>query len=226
MNESPQYEAFRAFARAEIRALVLEAKNDLKEILTREAPKAPGLNIDDLERRVWEKVVAKIPAAPTFEQPKDGKDAVGIAGVTMRSGDLVVRLSDGTEQNVGRVAGEKGDKGDRGDDGDDGKDSTAKGDKGDAGEPGTDGVATEAEIDAKIEARFADMQTRSLADYHKRTYEKGTSYKRGDLTVWDGTTWLAMSDTKEVPGTSPDWQQFAKKGRDGRDRTDKGPYSK
>lgn len=39
MSESPQYEAFRAFAREVIALEVLKAKTELKEILTREAPK-------------------------------------------------------------------------------------------------------------------------------------------------------------------------------------------
>lgn len=48
MSDSPQYEAFRAFARSEIAFQVERAKTELKETLTREAPKViegpPGKN--------------------------------------------------------------------------------------------------------------------------------------------------------------------------------------
>jgi len=101
--------------------------------------------------------------------------------------------------------------------GKDGRDGI-DGKPGEPGARGADGIGTREALDEWFEQRIAEVQTRNLADYHKRTFVNGTSYKRGDLTVWDGTTWLAMADTTAVPGTSPDWQQFAKKGRDGRDR--------
>lgn len=197
MDESPQYEAFRAFARATISLEVVKATQPLHEEIR-------SLRTQ-LETRSAQQPIAGPPG-------KDGRD--GTDGKDGRDG------KDGAPGALG-VPGERGTDGLAGASGKDGRDGVdgRAGAPGEKGERGVDGIATREEIEEIVEKRFADVQTRSLADYHKRTYEKGTSYKRGDLAVWDGTTWLAMSDTTAVPGTSPDWQQFAKKGRDGRDRT-------
>lgn len=153
------------------------------------------------------------------ENGKDGTNGRGIARAEVReAGDLIFLYTDGTEQNVGRIVGEKGK------DGVDGKDAVAVDGKdgkdgldGKDGERGADGIASQEEIESLIETRFADVQTRTLADFHQRTFAPGTNYKRGGVVAWSGATWLAMADTGATPGTSPDWQLLAKQGRDGRD---------
>lgn len=205
MSDSPQYEAFRAFAQAHIDLAVLKATEPLKEEIrslrttleTRSAPQGiagpPG------------------PKGDAGERGADGKN-----GVDGKDG------APGTNGKDGAI-------GERGVDGLNGKDgapSTVPGPKGDTGERGADGIATREEIEEVVERQVRGLQFRNLIDYHRGTYERGASYKTSDIAVWDGGTWIAATDTTAVPGTSADWKQFAKKGRDGRDRTDRGPYSK
>lgn len=111
--------------------------------------------------------------------------------------------------------GPQGEKGERGADGLQGRDGAP----GPQGERGADGIASRAELEELIEQRFAEVQTRTWADLHQRTFVRGTRYKKGAMVAWSGGTWGAMEDTETVPGTSPDWQLIAKQGRDGRDRT-------
>jgi hypothetical protein len=235
----------REFIREAVAHEVLRAKVDLKDTLTREAPKE--LNVDELERRVLAKIEPKVPVPQVFEKPKDGRDAVGIAGVTMRSGDLILRLSDGTEHNVGRVIGEKGDKGDRGEngkdstvagdkgekgdtgergvmglsgtngkDGSDGLPSIVPGSKGDKGERGADGIATREELESIIEELRADVQVRTFADVYQGVYENNKQYTRGLLTTWGGSLWLSQVGTRSKPGENGDWKLVAKRGSDGK----------
>ena len=88
-------------------------------------------------------------------------------------------------------------------------------------DPRNQGLSQRVEYGGRIE-RFlglaAEINVRTWADYHQRTFERGASYKKGALVAWDSSTWIAMADTAAVPGTSPDWQMIAKRGRDGRDR--------
>jgi hypothetical protein len=77
----------------------------------------------------------------------DGKDGVGIADLRMVEGDLLIRLTDGTEKNVGRIIGERGAPGVDGKDGADGVDGKdgapgergPQGERGAVGEKGVDG---------------------------------------------------------------------------------------
>lgn len=146
-------------------------------------------------------------------EPRAAEPIVGPPGRDGIDGKNGVDGKDGKDG----TNGERGPAGERGADGLAGRDG-APGQQGERGERGADGIATREEISALIEERFAELQTRTLADYHQRTFERGGHYKRGALVAWDGATWLAMTDTDVTPGTSPDWQMIAKKGRDGRDR--------
>lgn len=191
MNDSPQYEAFRAFARSEIRAarlelkaeLAKELKDEFKETLTRESPKV-------------------------IEGPPGKDGANGIAG------------KDGQDGKDG-IDGKPGERGTDGIIGRDGKDGLngLDGKPGEKGERGTDGIATRAEQDAWFEQRAADLEARSLADVFQGVYDQSKSYIRGMIAVWDGQPWLAMVETRAVPGVSSDWKLLVKKGRDGRDKS-------
>lgn len=138
------------------------------------------------------------PVGKDGEPGKDGKD-----GARGDKGDGGPAGKDGERG----LPGERGADGLQGRDGTDGKD----------GARGADGIATREEIEAIVEQRHTDVQVRTLADYHQRTFSRGTDYKRGALVAWAGATWLAMVDTAAEPMTSPDWQMIAKAGRDGRD---------
>ena len=91
---------------------------------------------------------------------------------------------------------------------------------GQPGERGVDGAATLEDIDARIEARFAELQVRSLADWYRDVYRADVAYQRSNLVTYDGQLWLALADSKaQQPGTSAAWKLITKKGRDGRDKT-------
>lgn len=191
MNESPQYEAFRAFARSEIRAarlelkaeLVKEIKDELKETLTRSAPTA-------IE-------------GPPGKDGSNGKD--GIDGKDGRDG------KDGTPG-----VGEKGERGADGLNGKDGTPSIIPGPKGDTGERGADGVATREELHSLIEERMGEIQVRTFADVYQGVYQPDTAYARGQLVTWGGSLWLSQVDTRHKPGEAPDWKLVVKKGADAR----------
>lgn len=122
--------------------------------------------------------------------------------------------------------GERGEQGERGADGLQGRDG-APGERGPQGERGVDGIATRAELEALIEARFAELETRNaaalaearvlnLADSWRGVWKPTETYQRGNVAQWDGCPWLALADQPTTkPGTSPEWVMFAKKGRDG-----------
>lgn len=150
---SDQYEAFRAFARAEIRAQRVEFKEELAK-----------------ELRAEFKLLEGPPG-------KDG--APGSNGVDGKDG---INGSDGKH-----------------------------------GERGADGIATREELNEIVEKRFAEVQVRSLADVFEGVYDPSKLYPPGRLAVWDGQTWLSMTETRAAPAVSSDWKLIAKKGRDGRD---------
>lgn len=188
MNDSPQYEAFRAFARSEIRAQRLELREEIakelraefKEILTREAPK-----------------VVEGPPGKDGVNGIDGKDGQnGKDGVDGKPGER------GTDGIIGR----------------DGKDglSGIDGKPGEKGERGADGIATREELHSLIEERMADINVRTFADTYQGVYEPNRTYSRGVLVTWGGSLWLSQAEAKTKPGESADWKLVVKKGSDGR----------
>jgi hypothetical protein len=112
--------------------------------------------------------------------------------------------------------GTDGAPGERGADGLNGRDGTP----GERGERGADGIATREELDSLIEARFAEVQTRTFADIYRGTFDpKQGIYARGLTTTYDGSLWLSERDTDRQPGTiDSGWKLITKRGRDGRDR--------
>jgi hypothetical protein len=126
---------------------------------------------------------------------------------------------DGIDGKDGRD-GVDGPPGERGADGINGRD----GSPGERGERGADGVATREEIESiatrAVEARFAEVQTRSWLDTYQGTYDpKHGTYARSSTVTWDGSLWGAFSDTDKQPGTQDSgWKLITKRGRDGRDR--------
>lgn len=123
---------------------------------------------------------------------------------------------DGVDGKDGRD-GKDGERGERGADGLAGRDGAASivpGPRGEPGERGTDGIATLEELDARIEARFAEIQVRTFADMYRGVYRSGETYKRGQFATWDGSLHLALADTTDKPMTSPAWQLVTKRGRD------------
>ena len=157
------------------------------------------------------------------EPGADGAPGVGIEQVRQVEGRLEVRLTDGQELDLGRVVGEKGECGEPGPPGPQGETVVGppgeRGAPGPPGERGEDGIATREEIEALVDERFRDVQTRTLADTYRGVWKDGEAYQRGDTTTWGGNLFLALADTSGKPADTRDWQLITKRGRDGRDRT-------
>jgi hypothetical protein len=90
------------------------------------------------------------------------------------------------------------------------------GPRGEHGERGADGIATVAELDARIEARFAELQVRTIADSYQGVFEPDKLYARGLLATWGGSLWLSMNETRSKPGETGDWKLIVKRGADGK----------
>lgn len=192
MSDSPQYEAFRNYARTAIELEVLKATAPLREQIR-------SLQLQ-LETRSVEPKVIEGPPGPAGKDGAPGKDGV-----------------DGKDGKDGAPGiGEKGERGADGLNGKDGAPSLVPGPKGDPGERGKDGIATREELESIIEERMADIQVRTFADFYQGVYVPGTTYSRGKGVTWGGSLWLSKSDTQTKPGESPDWQLIVKKGADGR----------
>lgn len=157
---------------------------------------------------------------------EDGADGRGIAAAELKGGDLHLRLTDGTEINVGRVVGE------------DGKDA-------DAVEiahkvlaliptpkDGKDGIASRDELHAEVEARVAaavdaEVQRRVAEAVealpvltYRGIYRQGETYPAGSVVTWGGSAWHANEATDQKPddgAKSGAWQLMVKKGARGRD---------
>lgn len=133
-----------------------------------------------------------------------GRD--GIDGKDGRDG------KDGKDGEPG-PAGPPGERGERGADGLNGRDGAP----GPQGERGADGIATLEELDARIEARFAELQVRTFADLYQGTFVPERTYTRGLLTTWGGSLWLSLNETNARPGEgNNDWRLVVKRGADGR----------
>ena len=187
-DESPQYEAFRAFAKATIALEVRNATDPLKEEIR-------SLK-SQLETRSAPQVITG-PPGPAGTDGKDGRD--GKDGVDGKPGEKGERGTDGI---IGRD----------GKDGIAGKDGTP----GERGERGADGIATREEIHEIIETRMADIQVRTFADVYQGVYQPSQTYGRGQLVTWGGSLWLSKTEAKTKPGESADWQLIVKKGADGK----------
>jgi vacuolar-type H+-ATPase subunit F/Vma7 len=158
-----------------------------------------GVDPAEVQRMVAETVERAVAAIPS---PKDGKDAdmdalsaLVTAEVARAAAPLPSMVDEALTRAVAALPGPKD------------------------GENGKDGIATREELDEIIEARFAEIAMRNLADLHRGVWKAGESYKRGELAVLDGSTWLAKKDNPAAPGSGPDWTLFAKQGRPGRDKT-------
>ena len=61
------------------------------------------------------------------------------------------------------------------------------------------------------------VQSKSLADSFRGTWQPGIPYERGSLVTWDGSLWLTLDATETKPGSNESWRLITKRGRDGKD---------
>ncbi|MCM2506070.1 hypothetical protein NDN16_20660 [Aureimonas altamirensis] len=138
-----------------------------------------------------------------LEKQSAERNSVASVHIT-RDGDLVATYSNGAEKNLGPVIGKDGDPGK---DGKDGFDLTAF-------------DIQLAEDGRTLEFTFEDEQHKAMSSFvlpvplYRGVWEQ-KAYQRGDTVTYSGSTFIALKDTGEKPGTS-DWQLAVKRGRDGR----------
>jgi len=191
MSDSPQYEAFRAFARATIALEVLKATQPLQE------------EIRSLRAQLETRAVQQGPPGPAGKDGEPGRD--GKDGTDGACGDRGEAGPAGTD-------GERGLPGERGTDGLQGRDGAV----GKDGARGADGIATREEIESIVETRVSEVQVRTFADVYQGVYENGKPYTRGLLVTWGGSLWLSLAETSAKPGENTEWRLVVKKGADGR----------
>jgi hypothetical protein len=174
----------------EMRSLLTETRAALTELQTRSSQPVPrGERGEQGER--GERGDAGPPGEPGPQGPAGApgeRGADGINGINGRDGAPGAQ----GERGADGLMGPQGPMGERGADGLSGRDG-APGPQGERGERGADGIATRAELDARIEARFAELQVRTFADVYQGVFEPDKVYARGLLTTWGGSLWLSLA---------------------------------
>jgi hypothetical protein len=195
----------------ELRERMADAERRATEVESRAAV-VPVVDLDAIAAMVTEQVRAAVEAIPV---PKDGADGSGIT-----VDDVRPMLEDAVRAAVDALPapapGKDADPVDL--------DEVAKRAAalipvpvdGKDGADGKDGIATRDELNAIVEERFADIQTRTLADIYRGVFKTDGRYARGDTATFGGGLWLALADGSDKPGTSDQWRLIVKRGADAR----------
>lgn len=199
----------------EMRSALTESRAALATLETRAAQHGP-----QGERGLAGERGEPGPMGPQGEPGPRGEPGVpGVAGERGLPGERGERGETGLRGEPGLMgpAGPMGERGADGLAGRDGAPSMVPGPQGERGERGADGIATLEELDARIEARFAELQVRTIADSYQGVFKPGMTYTRGLLATWDGSLWLSVEETSAKPGEKDSgWRLVVKRGADGR----------
>jgi hypothetical protein len=145
---------------------------------------------------------------------KDGADGIGLAGALIdRAGHLRVRMTNGTDHDLGPVVGADG----------------AHGKDGERGAPGLDGFGfDDLSFDHDGERGFVlrfvkGERTKEFAFevpavIDRGVYRDGAVYKTGDGVTWAGSYWIAQKETSAKPDSGDGFRLAVKRGRDGKDK--------
>lgn len=140
---------------------------------------------------------------------KDGADGIGMAGALIdRAGHLRIRMTNGTDHDLGPCIGKDGDK----------------------GQDGRDGFGFE-EMDAcvldddrTIEFSFRRGEHEKAFTFkwptmiYRGVWVEGQTYQAGDVVTWGGSAHVAEIETSAKPDTKDcGWRLAVKRGRDGKD---------
>lgn len=143
-----------------------------------------------------------LPADPIKgDQGDKGADGRGIAGAVIdRGGNLILTMTNGQTENLGRVVGEPGK------DGADLSDVAFD----------YDGHRT---VTVKAKAGEVAKVYKLPVPMDKGYWREGMECEKGDIVTHDGNAWIARRDTNAKPchENKDDWRLFARKGRDGKD---------
>lgn len=71
----------------------------------------------------------------------------------------------------------------------------------------------------KDNAELRAAGAKSLADFYRGVWQPSAfdPYARGSAVTFDGSLWVARTETRAKPGTGDDWQLAVKRGHDGKD---------
>lgn len=141
----------------------------------------------------------------------NGNNGVGLAGALIdRAGHLRVRMSDGTDHDLGPVVGKDGQNGAAGKDGRDGMGPE------DIGVELMDDGRTVRLAFSKGEYEYT-FQIPFPVVLDRGVFTEGKAYETGDAVTWGGSLWIAQRDTSSKPdGADSGWRLAVKRGRDGK----------
>jgi hypothetical protein len=145
---------------------------------------------------------------PPGEKGERGAEGVGVADLLIdREGALVATMTDGRMKSLGPVVGKDGDAGRDGKDGRDGADFTDV------------TFEYDGERTLTIRGKGGDIVKRLPIPIGRGYWSEGKAAEQGDVLTHDGTSYIAIRDTKAKPckENSEDWRIMARKGRDGKD---------
>lgn len=198
----------------------LKAENEalaarLKQLEDKPPPEMPApASLDALwseirpeaEEIIAEAVSRAVEALPKPKDGEPGADGIGMAGALIdRAGHLRIRMTNGTDHDLGEVVGRDGKRG---------KDGL-----------GFDDMDVQVlDDDRTIELAFRrgdeekafTLKWPTIID--RGVYKAGESYDAGDAVTWGGSLWIAQRATDAKPDTPESGFRLAvKKGRDGKD---------
>ncbi len=143
------------------------------------------------------------------EKGDKGDPGTGLAGALIdRDGSLVLTLSNGETQNLGRVVGHDGAPGNDGENG-----------------LGFEDMALDYDGERELAFRFErgdrvyERKFTIPCVIYRGVYKDDRSYARGDQVTYGGSQWIANKETSARPDSSRDWTLSVKRGRDGKDGT-------
>ena len=50
---------------------------------------------------------------------------------------------------------------------------------------------------------------------NREVFKAGEVYNRSEFVTWNGSLWLALTETRSKPGTDDNWKLIVRAGRDG-----------
>lgn len=169
-----------------------------------------SVTLDDVAPLIASEVQKRVSELP---EPKDG---VGLAGsIIDRDGNLVITLTNGETKQLGPVVG---------------KDA-------EPAKPGLDGLGFD-DLDVVHDGARGFTLKFSQGDrikvfpfslpvlLDKGVFKEGQEYEPGDGVTWGGSFWIAQEKTADKPDGGQGWRLAVKRGRDGKDKTEKAEPTK
>jgi hypothetical protein len=194
---------------------VAEAIPDISEMVSNAVAEIPrpvdgkSVTIEDVRPLLQEMVDAiEIPQPVIPQAGKDGRDGLDVKDMfRAEGGRLIAVMSDGTTRDLGVFVGKDG-------------------------EPGKDGFDLKAftaelledgrtiKLSFSQEGKSFETSLSVPAMIYRDYYVEGREYQKGDTVTFGGNLWHCNEDgNSDKPGQTKSWRLCAKKGRDGRDLT-------